>query len=295
MKRPLETFERGKEQLLTNPGFQRWSAWAENDEPEAGLTNSDFDFGYQLALAGAGIDLIRSVGVQLEMTVDTYPHSSPVAQVEALPRTSENIPNISQKWDFALAVQVVDFLSGYGVEGILQGFTPGEITVSLGERVSEYRIVTVHLDSFTFEGEILYCGQRDTRFEAHISLDDAAKTGLRRSPRFPVRLPGRLFPPDASPVALTIIDISRDGLGVQLPVPLEAGQPVAIATESIFIFAVVRHCFRTPEGSFRAGCEMHHLFERPVQSSANVAVPGLLHRIWEKRLVPKKGYAWLKV
>jgi hypothetical protein len=50
MKCPLETCERGKEELLTNPGFQRRSAWAENDEPEAGLINSNLDFGYQLAL-----------------------------------------------------------------------------------------------------------------------------------------------------------------------------------------------------------------------------------------------------
>jgi hypothetical protein len=187
----------------------------------------------------------------------------------------EETSNSSSHWDFAVEVQVIDLLSGYAVGGILEGFTPGEVTVSLGERMSEQRTVAVHFDSFSFIGETLCCQPKLSRFEAHISIDDTAKTGLRRAPRFPVRIPGHMFPSRAE---IMIVDISRDGLGIESPVPLEAGQPIAIATASVFIFAGVRFCRRLGEASFRAGCEMHHLFERPVPTEEPVR-SSLLHRI----------------
>jgi hypothetical protein len=49
--------------------------------------------------------------------------------------------NSSRHWDFAAKVRVIDPLSGYAIEGILEGFTPGEVTVSLAERMSEQRTV----------------------------------------------------------------------------------------------------------------------------------------------------------
>src|ERR1700733_13050809 len=72
-----------------------------------------------------------------------------------------------------LEVQVVDFLSSYTVRGVLEGFTPGEVTILVGEPVDEQRMVTVRLNSFSFEGQTLYCGPRADQFEVHISIDDA--------------------------------------------------------------------------------------------------------------------------
>jgi hypothetical protein len=175
-------------------------------------------------------------------------------------------------------VRAIDPLSGYAIEGILEGFTPGEVTVSLAERMSEQRTVAVHLDSFSFIGETLCCHPRLTQFEAHISIDDTAKTGLRRAPRFPIPIPGHMFPSRAVPVEITVVDNSSDGLGIESPVSLEAGQAIAIASASVFIFAGVRYCRRLGEASFRACCEMHHLFERPVPPVDPVG-SSLLHRI----------------
>src|ERR1700744_4646200 len=117
-----------------------------------------------------------------------------------------------------LDVRVVDFLSSYTVRGVLEGFTPGEVTISTGEPVDEQRMVTVQLSSFSFEGHTLYCRPRGDRFEVHISVDDVEANGLRRAPRFPVKLSAELFLPLAEPVAVTIVDISSDGLGIELPV-----------------------------------------------------------------------------
>jgi len=190
--------------------------------------------------------------------------------------------NLSDQWALGLGVQVVDFLSGYTVPGVLESFTPGEVTVMLKEPMSEQRLVSVQLNSFVFEGETLYCGPRNGGYEAHISINDAGHTGMRRSPRFPVNFAGQLFPAEAGGAAITIVDISRDGLGIELPMPLESGQPIAIRTGSVFIFAVVRHCRPAPQGLFRAGVEMHHLFEMPVKPAAEPSGTGILRKVWGK-------------
>jgi hypothetical protein len=204
---------------------------------------------------------------------------SEVALELADPPGLEETSNSSRHWDFAVEVRVVDLLSGYAVGGILEGFTPGEVTISLTERVSEQRTVAVHLDCFSFIGETLCCQPRLSQFEVHISIDDTAKTGLRRAPRFPVGIPGRMFRSFAILAEIMIVDISRDGLGIESPVPLEAGQPIAIATESVFVFAGVRYCRQVGEALFRAGCEMHHLFERPARPPADPVRSSLLKKI----------------
>jgi hypothetical protein len=206
---------------------------------------------------------------------------------------TEYSPNVeaplssSDQWALGLQVRVVDFLSGYTVSGVLEGFTPGEVTVMLGEPMSEQRTVSIELNSFVFEGETLYCGAKQGGYEIHISINDVGRTGMRRSPRFPVSFPGHLFSARANAVAITIVDISREGLGVEVPVQLDPGQPIAISTGSVFVFAVVRHCRPAPRGLFRAGVEMHHLFEMPAKPAEEQTGSGILRKVWGRRFSQK--------
>ena len=205
-------------------------------------------------------------------------------QHECVTSNSEPVPtNLSQHWILELRVQVVDFLSNYRVCGVLEGFTPGEVAILLDEPVSEQRAVTVHLNSFTFEGQTLYCRPRGDRCEAHISIDDAEGTGLRKAPRFPVKLSAQLLSPNADPIAITILDISHDGLGVELPVPLETDQAIVVECGTVLVFGVVRHCRELSEGLFRAGAEMHHVLERNVDLPTSVPRLTFLQRAWGRR------------
>ena len=196
-----------------------------------------------------------------------------------LPRHSAPSWNV----ELGVHVQVVDLLSGYSVPGVLQAFTPGEVMVSLGEALPEQRDVSVRFNSFGFEGQILYCQPKKTGYEAHITIDDAEESGLRRAPRFPVRVRAQLFPAHGGPVDITIVDISSDGLGIESPVSLEIGQVLALASESVFVFAVVRHSHQLPGGMFRAGVEMQHLFEKPPEVPYDEARRGFLGRVWGRR------------
>jgi PilZ domain len=211
------------------------------------------------------------------------------SEFASLPSTEESSDPSSRHGLLELEAQVVDFVSNYTIRGVLEGFTPGEVTILLGEPISEQRSVTVRLDSFTFEGQTLYCRPRQDGYEAHVSIDDVETTGLRRAPRFPVKLPARLLLRDASSVLITILDISRDGVGIELPISVETGQAIAVECGSVFVFAVVRHCRELPSGLFHAGAEMHHLFEKPVAIPADAPRSTFLSRIRGRRSV--KGEA----
>jgi PilZ domain len=188
-------------------------------------------------------------------------------------------------WVIGLDVQVVDVLSGYTVAGVLEGFTTGEVTVAVDELTPEQRTVMVQFDSFVFEGETLFCRPKGSGYEAHITIDDVEKTGRRREPRFPIRLAGQMIVPHSEPVALTIVDMSREGLGIELPIAVESGQPVAISAGSVFVFAHVRYC-RHAGTLYRAGLEIQHVLEgTAVQAEEKQeSSSGALRRMFGERL-----------
>jgi hypothetical protein len=183
----------------------------------------------------------------------------------------EHVLPVSKDKLLQIEVRVVDVIANYTAAGVLVGFTPGEVVVLLNEPMSDERVVAVHWSSFSFEGQILYCRPHEDQYETHISIDDTEGAGLRREPRFPVTIPSELMQPDGVPVAITIRDLSRYGMGIELPIALEVGRPIAIASGPAFVFAVVRYCVPSSTGTFRAGVEMLHLFEpkgiqtKPVQ------------------------------
>ena len=188
---------------------------------------------------------------------------------------------------FQIQVRIVDLLSDYTVSGVLLGFTPGEVAILVEEPLSEKRDVTVHLDSFSFEGHTLFCGPHENEYRVHISIDDLQGGGLRRTPRFPVMIPAELLTSSCDYVSITIRDLSRDGMGIESPIPLKAGQPIAIVSGPAFVFAVVRHCQHMPDGLFRAGVEMHHLFEMPGKPAEEPTGSGILRKVWGRRFSQK--------
>jgi len=68
-----------------------------------------------------------------------------------------------------------------------------------------------------------------------------------------------------------------------VPVQLESGQPSGVNTGSVFVFATLRHCRPAPQRVFRAGVEMHHLFEGPSKPAAEPVGTGILRKVWGKR------------
>jgi len=191
---------------------------------------------------------------------------------------------ISNEDALQIHVRIVDLLSNYTVSGVLLGFTPGEVSILVDEPLSEQREVAVWMNAFSFEGQTLYCRPNEARYEAHISIDDIQGAGLRKTPRFPVMIPAQLLAPGGDPLVITIVDLSRDGMGIDSPIHLKAGQPIAIVAGPAFVFAIVRHCQQTPEGTFRAGLEMHHVFGTPAIKPPQPSDHGALLKRWKAKL-----------
>jgi len=220
----------------------------------------------------------------MENIIDTHADSVASADAGVLTKGEIGPENSQADWVIGLDVHVVDFLSGYTVAGVLMNFTPGEVTVSVDEIMPEQRSVTVQFDSFVFEGETLYCRPKGHGYEAHITIGDVEKNGLRKEPRFPIQLAGRMFLRNADPVPITIVDFSTDGLGIELPMGVQVDQPIAILCGPVFVFAIVRHCRNIDDGGYRAGVEMQHVLARPVETPAKEEeAPSLLGRVFGKR------------
>jgi hypothetical protein len=76
----------------------------------------------------------------------------------------------------------------------------------------------------------------------------------RRDPRFPASasVEIEIQKPGAQRVQGTVFEVSRSGLGLDLPLALEAGTRVKINLKDVVMFGEVRHC-RAARTGFTAG------------------------------------------
>lgn len=88
-------------------------------------------------------------------------------------------------------------------------------------------------------------------------------------------------------MAITIVDVSDDGLGIELPVAVEMAQSIAIRQWIGLGFAVIRHCGQVSGGRFHVGVEMQHLFQRTAEPPIEETRAGLLDKVLGKRLAAK--------
>ncbi len=150
-----------------------------------------------------------------------------------------------------------------GLSAVVQDFTPGEVILLLDDQVGEGTHVTVQLNTCSFDGVILFCSPSGGRYEAHVSFDDVDATGLRRTPRFPVSIPAKVFSSTSEvPLQGQIVDVSGEGLGIELAVPLPKQTNIAVQSEENTALGVVRHCRELSAGVFRTGVQLHHIVRK---------------------------------
>jgi PilZ domain len=152
---------------------------------------------------------------------------------------------------------------GIGLPATVHDFAPGEVVLMMDDFVSAGTPVTIQLNTWSFNGEILYCKRNGSRNEAHVSIDDADASGLRRSPRFPVSIPARVFTSLSEvPLEARIVDVSGEGLGIELGVTLPVAANIAVQSDENIALGEVRHCRPLASGLFRAGAQLHHIIRK---------------------------------
>lgn len=153
--------------------------------------------------------------------------------------------------------------SSLRLTGVLHDLIPGELLITVDHPLPEGSAVTIELQSAQLQGEVVYCCAKNDRYEANILISDSDTAGLRHAPRFTVDLPARIFPADeAESVDGRLVDISAMGIGIEVPLPLRAGEVLAVETDANVTFGVVRYCRPLPEGAFRVGAETYHVMPK---------------------------------
>jgi len=155
-----------------------------------------------------------------------------------------------------------------GAKGFILSFVPGEVSILLNCPLADCMPVTVQFKGTHLDGEILSSFPVTGGYKTNILVYDSEPGSQRRTPRFPVLLPAKIHcgATDA-PLDGVVIDISKEGLGLELCGPLSVDATIAIETSSCTTFGLVRHCRQVARNRFRIGVSMVHVMRRMSQRS----------------------------
>jgi hypothetical protein len=200
---------------------------------------------------------------------------TPVPKVAVQRATAPSAPTFMN-----LAIRVSPFSGGIPVLGTIQDFTPGEVSMLLDKCVPVGSPVTVKFKGALFEGEVLFCNPKEGHFQTNVRFRDSGESGLRRAPRFTVKLSAYAFSPNSgNSLPVTITDISGNGLGLDVPMPLAVGGPIIVESEMNIAFGIVRYCGDRSESIFHAGVELHHVSEKTKDVTGSNGMPGPFAKI----------------
>lgn len=148
--------------------------------------------------------------------------------------------------------------------GFIESFVPGEVSLFLNCLLADHTPVTVEFKGAHLEGEIVSSLPLNGGYKTNILVyDDSEAGGQRRAPRFPVILPAQVYGCGSNvPLKATIVDISREGLGLDIRERLDIDTTIAVETESCTAFGVVRHCRPLARDRFRAGVSMVYVMHK---------------------------------
>jgi len=167
-----------------------------------------------------------------------------------------------------------------GLSAVVHDFTPGEVILIVDDKLAAGTHVIIQLNTCSFAGVILFCEPSGSRYEAHVSFDDLDATGLRRTPRFPVNLAARVFSTSIEvPLEGKIVDISGEGLGMELPEPLPMLANIAVQSEENTALGVVRHCRELSSGVYRIGVQLHHIVRKDLDLEKASAESGWMGKL----------------
>ncbi len=156
---------------------------------------------------------------------------------------------------------------GLAVPGIIEDFVPGEVTILTDDAIAEGTSLNVEIIAFAFDGEVLSSRPRGSRHELHVAIKDAGPQGLRKTPRFPVDIPARIFSSCLEgPQKATITDISGDGLGLVTNMKLANDATLAIESQSNIALGLVKYSHPLSPAMYRSGVVLHHIIPRPAGS-----------------------------
>jgi hypothetical protein len=146
---------------------------------------------------------------------------------------------------------------------------PGEVHFLSSEPVAKDSRAEAEFDQgCRVAGQIVGCLRSGSDYLLSFHCDDSER---RREQRFPVNQPGWLvtsLEPDAPQVLVLLRDISRNGVGLEVPDLLVLHLPVVLKTVECLVFGTVQYCDPFQLG-YKAGLHIDETFFRDGNNHAD--------------------------
>lgn len=139
---------------------------------------------------------------------------------------------------------------------------PGEVHFLSPEPVQNGSLAEAEFDEgCRVSGKIVGCLKSGSYYLLSFHCDGSER---RQEQRFPVNQPGWLLPnlePDAPQIAVLVRDVSRNGVGLEMPDLLPINSAVVLKTSECYIFGTIQYC--TPyQLGFKSGVHIDEIFFR---------------------------------
>jgi hypothetical protein len=154
-----------------------------------------------------------------------------------------------------------------GTLAVMSGFIE-EISLGAASLVSEgpidqETVIRITRNDATLDGEVIWCRPDTACYRMNVLVYDGDESGKRRAPRFPVELKAHVHVKGTNEtIKGQIVDVSSDGLGLEVPISLRIDETTAIETESCITFGLVRYCRRTKADVYRIGIAMQNVMPK---------------------------------
>ena len=180
---------------------------------------------------------------------------------------------------FGRGIGVLIKTSNLKLVGIIQEIKTQALSIAVKQPLKVGSSVSVEFGSECRNGGIISCRQTGSTYETCVVMENRKAADRRVDERFPVTQEVRILADSlGSQTNALVVDLSRQGMGLEIPTPLKLKETVAIETASNEAFGIVRHCKELPGGNYHAGVEIFNVMPKePGESSRK---PSVLERLF---------------
>ena len=179
---------------------------------------------------------------------------------DALTETPE--ANHEAKNSLGRGIAVLITTSRARVAGIIQNIQPHGLSILVKQPLAEGSI-SVEFGAVARYAEIVSCQPKAGKYELSVVLANINKRDLRGTERYPLTQEVQVQAVSLySPLAATVVDLSMQGVGLEMATPLRPGEIITLEGDSSVGFGIVRHCTPLVDGRFQVGVEIFHVMPK---------------------------------
>lgn len=179
---------------------------------------------------------------------------------DALPRSPEENREPANSLGRGLAVLITTSRSR--VAGVIHDIQPHGLSILVKQPLAKGSVL-VEFGRVARYAEIVSCQPKAGKYELSVVLANINKRDLRGAERYPLTQEVQIQRASLdTPLLATVVDLSMQGVGLEMPAPLEPDEIITVENDSSVGFGIVRHCTPLVDGRFQVGVEIFHIMPK---------------------------------